>query len=119
MIGGSTPLLDGVSLAVDEMRNSRYDRKPLIIISDGEDNTSRCTLRTLKEKLSGEDVLTYAIGLMGPPPMKWLPANSGTALLSDITKETGGRVFEGNETKELRQTAARIGKLIRNIRAGL
>ena len=38
---GSTALLDGIYLAVSQMKNARYSRKALLIISDGGDNHSR------------------------------------------------------------------------------
>ena len=43
-VGGGTALLDGVRLAMEEMKHARYLRKAIVIISDGEDNsvTGRC-----------------------------------------------------------------------------
>ena len=41
--GGSTALLDGVYLGLNEVRKSKNMRKALVIISDGGDNHSRYT----------------------------------------------------------------------------
>jgi len=38
---GSTALLDGIYLAISQMKNARYSRKARLVISDGGDNHSR------------------------------------------------------------------------------
>ena len=47
-VSGTTALLDGVRLAMLEMKDAHYTRKAIIIISDGEDNASRWTVGELK-----------------------------------------------------------------------
>ena len=103
-IGGTTALLDAVTVALHEMRNARHDRKAIIIISDGEDNASHCSVRDLKEEVRKGDVLIYAIGIadssassQGWPP----PRLTGSALLDEIATRTGGRLFEVNRLKQL------------------
>jgi Ca-activated chloride channel family protein len=50
---GPTPLFDAVHLAVAEMRNARYPRRALLIVSDGSNNHSRYTERATKRLVSG------------------------------------------------------------------
>ena len=62
-VGGSTALLDGVRLGMSEMKHASYSRKAIIIISDGEDNSSRWTVSELKSAVREQDILIYAIGI--------------------------------------------------------
>ncbi len=48
---GHTALYDAVYLGVSRMRSARYQRKALVIISDGGDNHSRYTLGEIKSQI--------------------------------------------------------------------
>jgi Ca-activated chloride channel homolog len=114
---GSTALMDAVMVALNEMRNAHYTRKAIIIISDGEDNASHCSVRELKEAVRDADVLIYAIGIasssvfdQGWPPQRL----TGSALLNEIATHTGGRLFEVNRLKQLPDIASKISAWLRN-----
>ena len=115
---GSTALLDAVTLALMEMQNAHNARKAIVIISDGEDNSSSCSMGDFMERVRESDALLYAIGItdsayssqIWPPP----PKPAGSALLSEIANQTGGRLFEVNHLKQLPEIASRIGALLRN-----
>ncbi len=53
-VSGATALLDAVTLAMEEMKNARHTRKAIIIISDGEDNSSRCSINEFKAAVREE-----------------------------------------------------------------
>ncbi len=88
--GGSTALLDGVYLGLNEVRKSKNLRKALVIISDGGENHSRYTPGEVKNAIVESDVMIYAIGTFG---------NGAGALYSDqvllksLTEQTGGRMY--------------------------
>jgi Ca-activated chloride channel family protein len=68
---GRTALLDGVYLAMHEMRKARNGRKAILIISDGGDNSSRYTERDVKNAVREAGVQIYSIGIyerMGRTP---------------------------------------------------
>jgi len=119
-VRGTTALLDAVGMAMNEMKNARYTRKALVIISDGEDNASHCSVHDLKERVSEADVLIYAIGLTDSSAlyystMTWPPpVSTGSTLLTEIARETGGRLFEVHKLKELPQVASKISAWLRN-----
>jgi Ca-activated chloride channel family protein len=90
--GGSTALLDGVYLGLNEVRKSKNMRKALVIISDGGDNHSRYTPGEVKNAIQESDVLIYAIGTFG----NGMGSNySDQVLLRNLTELTGGRMFPG------------------------
>lgn len=88
--GGSTALLDGVYLGLNEIRKSRNLRRALVVISDGGDNHSRYTPEEVKSAIQESDVLIYAIGTFG----NGMGSNySDQYVLSMLTGQTGGRMF--------------------------
>src|SRR5579863_3410755 len=60
---GRTALLDGIYLGVNKMRQAKYPKKALLIISDGGDNHSRYTEGEIRSTVREADVMIYAIGL--------------------------------------------------------
>jgi Ca-activated chloride channel homolog len=113
---GSTALLDAVTLALKEMRNAHHTRKAIIIISDGEDNASHCSPLDVTEAVRKAEVLIYAIGITDSSSYQTGASNkpSGSALLNEIAKQTGGRLFEVNTLKQLPDIACKIGAWLRN-----
>jgi VWFA-related protein len=88
--GGSTALLDGIYLALNEVRKSAKLRKALVIISDGGDNNSRYTEVEVKNAIRETDTLIYAIGVFG----NGAGSNySDQQVLKTMTSESGGRLF--------------------------
>jgi VWFA-related protein len=113
---GSTALLDGVYLAMNEMKKARNGRKAILIISDGGDNNSRYTESELKNFVREADVQIYAIGIYEPAGGRGRTPEelSGPGLLSDITESTGGRHFSVDNLADLPEVAAKIGLELRN-----
>jgi Ca-activated chloride channel homolog len=60
---GRTALLDAIYLGISKMRQAKYTKKSLLIISDGGDNHSRYTEGEIKSLVKEADVLIYAIGI--------------------------------------------------------
>ncbi len=113
---GRTALLDGVYLALHEMKKARNARKALVIISDGGDNSSRYTESEIKNLVREADVQIYAIGIFEPVASRGRTAEelSGPSLLSEIAEQTGGRHFPVENLNELPDVAARIGIELHN-----
>jgi len=112
---GRTALLDGVFLAMHEMRKSQKNRKALLIISDGGDNSSRYTEGEVRSLVRESDVMIYAIGVYEAPGMRSRTPEeaNGPGLLSDLCEQTGGRHFPA-DISELPDIAAKIGVELRN-----
>jgi Ca-activated chloride channel family protein len=108
---GSTALLDAVYLALHEMRRSKKNKKALLIISDGGDNHSRYSQKEVTNLVRESDVLIYSIGVFGGGTTP--EEASGGDLLSKISEQTGGRLFEANPV-ELPDIAKKIGIELRN-----
>ncbi len=109
---GSTALLDAIYLALHEMKRSKKNKKALLIISDGGDNHSRYTEKEVTGIVKESDVLIYSIGVFGGMGGTAEEAG-GPALLTKISEQTGGRMFEANPV-ELPDIARKIGIELRN-----
>jgi Ca-activated chloride channel homolog len=110
---GRTALLDAIYLGISKMRQAKYPKKSLLIISDGGDNHSRYTEGETKSLVKEADVLIYAIGIYDrymPTPEEQL----GPALLTDVTELTGGRAFTIDNPNDLADVATKIGIELRN-----
>ena len=110
---GRTALLDAIYLGVSKMRQAKYQKKALLIISDGGDNHSRYTEGEIKSMVKEADTLIYAIGIYDhymATPEEAL----GPALLTDISELTGGRTFTIDNPNDLGDVATKIGIELRN-----
>ena len=58
-----TALLDAIYMGISKMRQAKYPKKALLIISDGGDNHSRYTEGEIKSLVKEADVMIYAIGI--------------------------------------------------------
>lgn len=112
---GRTALLDAIYLSLEEMRHAKYNRKALLIISDGGDNHSRYSERDVERVVREADVQIYGIGLYSESYARATPEEeNGPALMDKITESTGGKTFEIHDMDELADTATKIGIELRN-----
>ncbi len=108
-----TALIDAVYLGVNKLRQAKYERKALLIISDGGDNRSRYTEGELRRAVRESDVQIYSIGIFdqyAPTPEE----QTGPLLLTDMCEATGGRMFQVRDVSELGDIASRISAELRN-----
>jgi len=60
---GGTAMYDAVSEAIPLVQAGKHRKKALLIISDGNDTSSRTAIIALKEQIRETEVLVYAIGI--------------------------------------------------------
>jgi VWFA-related protein len=113
---GRTALLDGIYMALNNMKQAKNSKRALLVISDGGDNSSRYTEREIKNLVKEADVQIYAIGIFEPISSRGRTAEelSGPSLLSEIAEQTGGRQYPVENLNELPDVAANIGIALRN-----
>jgi Ca-activated chloride channel family protein len=107
-------LLDAVYLGVAKLRNAQYQRHALIIISDGGDNSSRYSLKEIKNLVAESDVMVYAIGLFDSGPFKSFEEVMGKQWLSTMTDITGGRTVTVDSLEKLPEASARLSRELRS-----
>ncbi len=112
---GRTALLDAIVMAMHEIKRSQKNRKALLIISDGGDNSSRYSEGEVRSLVRESDVLVYAIGIFEPWASRGRTPEeaAGPGLLSQLAEQSGGRHYPA-EASELPDIAAKIGMELRN-----
>jgi VWFA-related protein len=136
--GGGTELYDAAYLASDELMKKQQGRKALIILSDGVDRGSKTGLQTAIETAQKADTVVYSIlfkddegyggggfnrggfggGGMGRRgggsryPQEARP--DGKKILEQISKETGGRLFEVSKKQPIEKIYEAIAEDLRN-----
>jgi len=62
---GATAMYDTVAKAIPLAEQGQNRKKALVVISDGNDTSSRTEIRDLKEQIRQSEVLVYAVGIDG------------------------------------------------------
>ena len=108
-----TALIDAMYLAVNHLKLAKYDRKALLVISDGGDNRSRYTQGELTRVVRESQVQIYSIGIFDI----YAPTEeeqNGPMLLKELCESTGGRLFKVLDVQDLSDIAQRISEELRN-----
>jgi Ca-activated chloride channel family protein len=111
--GNRTALLDAIYFGLAKMKEARHERRALLVVSDGGDNSSRYTEGEVRSQVRESDVEIYSIGIFdasAPTPEE----RSGPQLLDDISEETGGRLFRVDDLAEMGDIAEKISTELRN-----
>jgi Ca-activated chloride channel family protein len=110
---GRTSLLDAIALSINQMRKARYQRKALVIISDGGDNRSRYTEKDVKALIKEADVLVYSIGVFDRV-FQTQEERLGPQLLADISELTGASAYTLDNPQYLPAIAQHVANELRN-----
>lgn len=60
---GGTAMYDAVDQGLVKLREGRFERKAILLITDGNDTASRTTFETIRRALQTADALLYVIGI--------------------------------------------------------
>jgi Ca-activated chloride channel family protein len=108
-----TALIDAMYLGVNKLKSAKYDRKALLVISDGGDNRSRYTQGELTRAVRESEVQIFSIGIFD----QYAPTDEerdGPILLNEVCTATGGRLFKVLDVQDLADIAERISEELRD-----
>jgi hypothetical protein len=105
--GGQTTLLDAIEFIGDSLdRESPDTNKIIILITDGEERSSKINQKQLIQELNEHKTSVFAIGLVQQLDKS---RSKAVDLLKVITKETGGRVvFPKSDRQNLQSLLAEL-----------
>ncbi len=108
---GGTALYDAVMASADHLKkNSKLDKKVLLVVTDGEDNASRSSLERAVRFLQAENgPVVYTIGLLGDEHSK-----RAHRALQTMSEDTGGVAFFPKDLKEVDAISSEVAHDIRN-----
>ena len=110
---GRTSLLDAIYMGIRKMKDARYQRRALLILSDGGDNHSRYTERDVKNAVKEADVLVYAVGTFD----RYVTTQEellGPELLQSVSSVTGGQAYTVSNEAEMPEVTRSIGTRLRH-----
>lgn len=118
---GQTSLLDAVYLGMQKMKNAKYQRRALVVITDGGDNHSRYTEKEVKSVIEEGDTQFFAIALLDPNCMRVNARGDscpreilqGPDLLFNMVKAGGGMGWVLDNDKDVQAAVVNIGLILR------
>ena len=110
---GQTALRDAVAMGIEHLsRKAKNERKVLVVVTDGQDNSSVTSLERLKRLADQSGVLIYAIGLLNDASER--EAVRAKKDLDLMTFETGGEIFYPRVLAEVDGIASHVARDLRN-----
>jgi VWFA-related protein len=107
-LGGTTALFDALIFAESQFRKSFYQRKVLLVITDGTDNSSKATMAEVLDAAGRSGILISAIGLFDQEER-----SRGMQALSQLAQGTGGTAFFPAALADATRTSEEIAHEIR------
>ena len=110
----NTALYDACYLGVERVTRGTRQKKALLIISDGQDNSSRYNFGEVRRLLKESDVVVYAVGILGGKDSGSMEGIQGQAFLDELASVTGGKSFYPQTDVELDEIFERIALELRH-----
>jgi Ca-activated chloride channel family protein len=109
---GSTALYDAIIGSLDHVKKGSKDKKVLLIVTDGEDNTSHSSLEKTVREIQKTDTVIYTIGLLSEESKK--SAKRAKRALEEIAKASGGLAYFPENVEDVRNICEQVAHDIRN-----
>ena len=112
---GQTALYDAAYLGVEKVKQGRHQKRVLLLISDGQDNSSRYSYGELRKVLKEANVQIYCLGIVeGGGAAGGALDLGGQAILEQVAQVTGGKAFFPRHGLELEDMITRIALELRH-----
>lgn len=108
---GQTALYDAIVEGLTKMEEGIYDRKAILLVTDGSDNASAKGFENLLEKARSTEVSIYPIGVLNEST----DGNTARRALLQIAKESGGRAFFPQHEDDIPSITQRIARELREL----
>jgi Ca-activated chloride channel homolog len=110
---GGTAMRDAISMSMDYIKDkAKEDKKVLVVVTDGNDNTSNINLEELMRKAQQSDVLIYSIGILSEEEPR--EAKKAKRALSDLAKASGAMDYYPGDLEEIDKIVPEVAHEIRN-----
>jgi len=109
---GSTALFDAVIGSLDHLKKASKDKRVLLVVTDGEDNSSHNSLEKTLREIQKTDTVIYTIGLLGDEKRK--ERNHAMKALREIAEASGGLAFFPESVDDVHNICEQVAHDIRN-----
>ena len=114
---GGTALWDAVAFAADKLAERQEGRpvaRILVVISDGDDNTSSATLKQAIERAERNEVIVYTVSTRYANAESARSDPSGNRAMKALAQLTGGVSFFPGSAGHLKRSLAELQQVIRS-----
>jgi VWFA-related protein len=110
---GGTAMRDAIRMSIDHVKDKAHkDKKVLVVVTDGNDNSSVVGLEDLVKAAQQSEVLIYAVGLLTDEERR--EAKRAEKALEALAEATGGETFFPRDVSEVERIATQVAHDIRN-----
>ena len=109
---GSTALYDAIIGSLDHLKKGVKEKKVLLIVTDGEDNTSRNSLEKTIREIQKTDTVIYTIGLLSQENKR--SAKAAKKALTEIAQASGGLAFFPESVDDVHSICQQVAGDIRH-----
>ena len=109
---GSTALYDAIIGSLDHLKKASKDKRVLLVVTDGEDNSSHNSLEKTLREIQKTDTVIYTIGLLGDEKRK--EKNNAMRALKRIAEASGGLAFFPESVDDVHSICEQVAHDIRN-----
>src|SRR5882724_1849584 len=109
---GSTALYDAIIGSLDHLKKGVKEKKVLLIVTDGEDNTSRNSLEKTLREIQKTSTVIYTIGLLGQENKR--SAKNAKKALAEIAQASGGLAFFPENVDDVHAICEQVAHDIRH-----
>jgi len=107
---GQTAVYDAVNAGLDYLNKGSYERKVLVLVSDGGDNASSITRERVLANAQASNVVIYTVGVVDP-----LDTEADPGFLRQLSGASGGQSFEPERIAEVGATLRKVAHDIRSL----
>ena len=111
---GMTALYDAVYMGIEKLKQGRYKRRVLLVISDGQDNSSRYTEREMRNLVKESDVEIFSVGTTAIWQYLTTDDIAGMRMLEDLSDMTGGSSYFPKNFDQMAAICRHISIQLRN-----
>jgi len=109
---GSTALYDAIIGSLDHVKKGGKDKKVLLVVTDGEDNTSHSSLEKTIREVQKTNTVIYTIGLLSEESKK--NAKRAKRALEQIAQASGGLSYFPENVEDVHTICEQVAHDIRN-----
>ena len=106
---GMTALYDAITVGIEQLRKGKWDKKALIVVSDGGDNASEHNLAQVMSMVNHSNALIYTLGIFDESDDDQNPH-----VLKQLSRASGGEAFFPDTLQEILPICERIARDLRS-----
>jgi VWFA-related protein len=107
---GQSAVYNAVDAGLKYLDRGKYERKVLVLVSDGGDNVSAMTRAQILAKAQASNAVIYTVGLIDP-----LETEADPGFLRQLSVASGGQSFEPHSVTDVGKVLQQVAHDIRNM----